>query len=371
MTDIWIKPDQVFDGQSLSRSVALRIKDGRVDGLSSSPPTDAQPVSGCLTPGFLDLQVNGGGNVQLNSTPTRAGMSAIVAAHRRFGTVGLLPTVITDKPEVLDQAVQAALEAKGDPGVLGLHIEGPHITLEKRGTHSGDYVRPLDDVTLNHVERLRAADIPVLITLAPEAATLAQISALAQMGALVSLGHTNATADGAEAALKAGARCGTHLFNAMSPMLGRAPGVVGTILGSDAVFGIICDGYHVDDRMIDLALRIEADRGRAFLVSDAMATVGGDDHFILYGEPVKLVDGRLVNQEGNLAGAHFTQAQGVARLVQNLGQPLDRALRMAVTVPAQAIGRADLAQLQGRELSDLILLDDDLQVSDLSDHLDA
>ena len=179
---------------------------------------------------------------------------------------------------------------------------------------------------------------------------------------MVSIGHTDATADQIEAAVAAGAQCATHLFNAMSPMTSRAPGAVGGVLSTGINFGIICDGLHVDDRMVRLALRASADKKPGFLVSDAMATIGGPDKFDLYGEPVRLIDGQLLNTEGNLAGAHITQAQGVRRLVQTIGLPLEDALRMAVTTPAKVIDRPDVATLVGRPLSDVLVLNEELDV---------
>ncbi len=363
MTDGWICPDWVFDGAEVVPSVALRVERGHVAEVSTGQH-DGQPVAGCIAPGFVDLQVNGGGGVLLNTDPSVEGMMEIAAAHRRFGTVAVLPTVITDAPDVLDRAAQAALAAQGQAGLVGLHIEGPHIALAKRGTHAAPFVRPMDERTMDVVARLRGAQVPVMITVAPEAVTPDQIGKLAALGAVVSLGHTDATAEQVEAALAAGARCGTHLFNAMSPMQGRAPGAVGAILNGGIPFGIICDGHHVDDRMIALALRA-AQPDCAFLVSDAMATVGGPAAFELYGQTIRVDGGRLINAEGNLAGAHVTQAEGVRRLVNTVGVPLAQALRMAISVPAQVIGRPDLITLIGRRIDDLIVLDDALDAKGL------
>jgi N-acetylglucosamine-6-phosphate deacetylase len=363
----WLCPTALFDGAALLRGMALGFSDGKVCDLVAVAdlPEGAvrRDVHGLVTPGFLDLQVNGGGDVLLNTTPTADGMSAIAAAHRQFGTIGILPTVITDRPEVLAEVAKAAFAAKGRQGILGLHIEGPHIAAARRGTHAENLVRPLDATTIAIVKDLRQAGIAVMITLAPEAAMLAQISELAATGAVVSLGHTDATAEQTRAALAAGANCVTHMFNAMSPMLNRSPGVVGAAINSGAYAGIICDGFHVADEMVGLAIRARPVPDRMFLVSDAMPTVGGSDRFDLYGQEVRLVDGRLLNAEGSLAGAHITMAQSVARLVNCLGLGLAAALRMAVTVPAQVIGRPDLAQISGRNAADFLVLDAGLVVS--------
>ncbi|MEL6641229.1 MAG: N-acetylglucosamine-6-phosphate deacetylase [Pseudomonadota bacterium] len=362
MTDTWITFGSIFDGQDLLFDAAVRIEDGVIAEVSDNP-RGMRHCGHCLTPGFIDLQVNGGGGVQLNATPTADAMQKIAKAHRHFGTVGILPTVITDAPDVLENAAAAALAAQGQPGVLGLHIEGPHIAEARRGTHCAAYVRPFARSTLAIVAKLRQAAVPVMITLAPELVDLDDIRALAALGAVVSIGHTDATADQIEAAVAAGATCATHLFNAMSPMTSRAPGAVGGVLSTGINFGIICDGVHVDDRMVRLALRASSHTKPGFLVSDAMATIGGPDSFELYGKQVRLDAGRLLNAEGTLAGAHVTQAEGVQRLVTSIGLTLADALRMAVTTPAQVIGRQDLASLISRKLSDVLVMNADFEVT--------
>lgn len=343
-------PDAVFDGRSLRHGVALRIDDGRVSVAEAA--AGARRIAGIVSPGLIDLQVNGGGGVLLNATPTPEGVAAIIAAHRRMGTTRLLPTVITDAPEVTRAAADAVRAAWGMPGLLGLHVEGPHIAPARRGTHEARLIRPLDDVTIALSEGLRAAGIPVLLTLAPEAATPAQIARLAAAGVVVSLGHSDATAEQTQAALDAGARNFTHLFNAMSQMAGRAPGMVGAAILSDADVGMICDGVHVSDDMLRLALRAHG-VGRSHIVSDAMPTVGGPDSFTLYGRTIFVRDGRLVNAEGNLAGAHTTMAEGVKRLVDHVGVGFQDALRMAITNPARVIG-ADPG-IEATPASDLLL----------------
>lgn len=366
---LWLCPDLVFDGQALRPGLALGLSAGRTAQLAPAadlPPGEARlALPGTLAAGFLDLQVNGGGDALLNTSPTAAAMATMAAAHRRFGTVGILPTVITDAPQVLAAAVEAALEARGLPGILGLHIEGPHLSLSRRGTHSPDWVRPFEGETLAHVARLRAAGVFVKITVAPEAIAPGQIAALVATGAVVSIGHSDATAEATRAALAEGASCFTHLFNAMSPMLNRAPGVTGACINSAAYAGIICDGHHVADEMIGLAIRARPVPGRMFLVSDAMSTVGGSDRFTLYGEEIRLVGGRLVNAEGSLAGAHVTMAESLARLVGRVGVAPEVALGMAISAPAALLGRPALASPERRDLADLVLLDQTWRISAL------
>jgi N-acetylglucosamine-6-phosphate deacetylase len=352
----WIAPARVFDGERLREGVALRIEEDRVADLAPlEPRMGAEAVAGTVAPGFVDLQVNGGGGVLLNAEPTVAGLEAIAAAHRRFGTVAILPTLITDAPEVLDRAADAVLAARGREGLLGLHIEGPHIAVARRGTHAARFIRPLDGRTTEVVRRLREGGVAVMVTLAPEAVAPGQVAALAAMGAVVSLGHSDATFEQAQAVLAEGAGAFTHLFNAMSPLGHRAPGMVGAALASSVPAGLIADGIHVADPVIPLAFRARPAPDLTFLVSDAMPTVGGPDRFRLYDMELRVEGGRLVNPEGNLAGAHVTMAEGVARLAR-LGIGEEAALRAAVTVPARLIGRDDLARIGGRRVEDLVRL---------------
>jgi len=295
----------------------------------------------------------------LNNAPAVQSLRTMAQAHRRLGTVAILPTVITDAPSVLDRAVRATLAARDEPGLLGLHIEGPHISLPKRGTHEAQYIRPFDATTLAHVTRLREAGITVMITLAPEAVRPGDVARLVALGAIVSIGHTDATAAEVGALLDEGASCFTHLYNAMSQMQGREPGAVGAAINSAAYVGIICDGHHVADDMIGLALRARRVPDRTFLVSDAMSTVGGSDHFTLYGREIRVEDGRLVNSEGALAGAHVTMAESVARMITVLGHSPRAALRMGITVPAMLIGQPPLARIEGRAAQDLLVLGED------------
>ena len=311
--------------------------------------------------------MNGGGDALLNNDQTPEALHRMAAAHRRFGTIGILPTVITDAPDVLARAVGAVLAAQAetpaDRSLLGLHIEGPHLSIPRRGTHAPEWIRPFEAATLAHIQRLRAAGIFVKITVAPESVTPEHVRQIAATGAVVSIGHSDATADETRVLLDAGATCFTHLFNAMSPMLNRAPGVTGACINSTAFAGIICDGIHVADEMVGLAIRARPMPGRMVLVSDAMCTVGGSDHFRLYGQDIWLKDGRLVNAEGSLAGAHVTMAEGLRRLIAQVGTPPETALDMATAAPARLLDRPDLATPEHRDLADLLLLAPDWTVT--------
>lgn len=359
----WIRPARVFDGNDLLIAHAIQIEGGHVVQIC---PIAEMPknisvldLSGILAPGFVDLQVNGGGGFLLNNMPSRQAMAQILKAHRHYGTVAIMPTVITDTRETLRAAVEAIIEAKHDRGIIGLHIEGPHIAVSRRGTHAECHIRPFDQETLDLVQKLRNFDIPVMITIAPEIVGVEAISNLARTGAVVSIGHTDATAEQGRSALDHGARCFTHLFNAMPPMINRDPGVVAAAINSDAYAGIICDGYHVSDDLIKIAITGRPVPDRTFAISDAMPTINGPNEFKLYNTDVEIREGRLINSEGNLAGAHITMSHSIIRLIDRIGVSPVEALKMAISVPAAVIQKPELGQLLNRHLDDLILLRDD------------
>ena len=360
----WIRPSRLFNKGRLHIGAVLGVLNGRIqiftEDIQIKEDHQAIDFDGIVSPGLVDLQVNGGGGVLLNETPTKEAIWDIAKAHRKYGTTGILPTVITDSVSVLSRAVDAVMEAVGQNGILGMHIEGPHISVERRGTHKAEFVRPLNEDTIRLVERLRSAHVPTMLTLAPDVVSPEDISRLVDLGTVVSIGHSKASADVVRRALEAGASCFTHLFNAMPPMAGREPGVVGAAINSHAFAGIICDGIHVADEMVAMAIRARPISDRMYLVSDAMPTVGGPTEFNLYGSKVALINNRLVNSEGGLAGAHTTQNEGVKRLVDRIGISAEDALKMAITVPGNAMG-LELDQLQGRSIKDIICLTDGLE----------
>lgn len=358
----WLAPRRLFDGDAFHKDVCLLIEDGHIATIAPAAlaGNDGAPVwrsDDLLVPGFVDLQINGGGGTLYNTDPTPEGLAIIARAHRQSGTTALLPTLITDAPEVLDRAVDAMLVAFGRNGIAGIHIEGPHISIERKGAHKPAYIRPFDQRTMAAVNRLRQANIPVLLTLAPECVPNGTISALVGMGVVVSLGHTAADTATVRLAIAEGARSVTHLFNGMTPMSSRDPGVVGAAIDSAIYCGIIADGYHVDDAMFRLACRARPMAGRMVLVSDAMPTWAGPDSFDLYGETISLQDGRLINTIGSLAGVHIDMARSLARIVNEIGLPLDQALRMATSTPAELMGFDGIGVLRPGKPLNAVLMD--------------
>ncbi len=345
----------MFDGSALRDGLAVVIEDGRIAALR---PDDGrgERVAGILAPAFVDLQVNGGGGRMVDAGTDAAAIAALCAAHARLGCAGILPTLITDRPAATARVIAAGIAASGSPGFLGLHLEGPHI--DRPGAHDPGLIRPMEDADLATYLEAAAALPALMITLSPRAATRAQIAALARAGVTVMLGHTDCTAAEAEAAFSAGAVGATHLFNAMSQMTARAPGLVGAVLAGRAVAGLIADGIHVAPEAMRVAL---AARGEGmFLVSDAMAVAGTDAPSFALGErTIHRKDGRLTLADGTLAGADLTLAQAVGVLVGQAGANPARALAMATRLPADLIGWGDrLGRIAPGRGADVVLLDD-------------
>ena len=338
---------RIFDGDLWHEHHALVIEDGKVAAIAllRDVPAEAHivPMDGLsLVPGFVDLQVNGGGGVLLNEQRDVEGIRTICAAHARFGTTALLPTLITDTPEVTEEAIAAGLAARaaGVPGFLGLHLEGPHLSIARKGAHDPALIRPMEEADLERTIAARKGLEALLTTLAPENATNAQIARLSAAGVTVSLGHSDSSYATATGAVEAGAHVVTHLFNAMSQLGNREPGMVGATLDLGHVSaGLIADGFHVHPAAIRTALRAKRGPGRIFLVTDAMSPMGTDmTSFFLNGREIFREGGRLTLADGTLAGADIDMASCVRYMHDTVGIELEEALRMASLYPAEAIG---------------------------------
>ena len=334
---------RLFDGETMHENATLVIDDGLVADIvpanqAKTPTSGSRFDTGLVVPGFVDLQVNGGGGYLLNDDPSVDTIRAICAAHIRLGTTSILPTLITDGPDKVRAAIDAAIAAHraGVPGFLGLHLEGPHLSITRKGAHYAALMREMspDDMKLL-IEA--AAQLPhLMVTLAPEVVSTAQISELANAGVVVSLGHSDCSAARALEAAEAGASCVTHLFNAMSPLSHREPGLVGATLESGTLSaGLIADGYHVDPIAIRIALASKRGPGHLFLVSDAMSVTGSElTSFTLASQKIFRRDGRLTQEDGTLAGADLDMRTAVGFMVETVGLGIDEALRMATSYPA-------------------------------------
>lgn len=363
---------RIFDGEAYHAASALLIEGRQVAGICAegAVPRGAAVIrlaGGVVAPGFVDVQVNGGGGVLLNDAPTAEAMQQIADAHAVFGTTSLLPTLISDRPAAVTAAIAAARLAVGQ-GVAGLHLEGPHLAPARKGTHLPAHLRAMTEADVAELAAAAKA-LPVLVlTVAPEQVSVAQVARLAAAGAVVCLGHTDCDEPTARRYFAAGAKGFTHLFNAMSGLGHRAPGLVGAALDDGrAAGGIIADGAHVDPTVLRVALRAKRGPGRLFLVTDAMSLVGvAGDSLTLDGRTIRRsrADGvsRLTLDDGTLAGSDLDMASAVRYAVRVLEVGEGEALRMAALYPAQFLGLADRGHLMPGARADLVHLDAALQV---------
>lgn len=357
---------RVFDGATIGPATVL-VEKGQIAAVLPAGQTggvrEVVLEGGILAPGFLDLQVNGGGGVTFNEIPTVESLETMATAHVGLGATTILPTFITDRPEAQARAIDAVVMAcsAGVPGIAGLHLEGPHLSLARKGAHAPELIRPMEDADLAALIAAARRLPRLMVTLAPESVTPAQIAALARAGVLVSLGHTDCSYEAAQAAADAGARVATHLFNAMSQLASRAPGLVGAVLDDGRLdAGLIADAVHVHPAAIRAALAAKRGPGQVFLVSDCMAPAGTMlDRFDLNGREVRRSQGRLTLGDGTLAGADLDLARALRVMTGPVGLALDRALAMATSVPARVIGLADRhGRIAPGRAADLVHLSD-------------
>jgi N-acetylglucosamine-6-phosphate deacetylase len=360
---------RVFDSESIRNGLAVVLDGTRIVEVAAveklAKGIERRVLNGgLLVPGFIDVQVNGGGGALLNDSPTVNTVRRIAESHRKFGTTGMLPTVITDAPEILSKAIAAVKAARAEniPGVLGIHIEGPFLDRERKGAHEAQFIR---EMTEADVAQIAAVDCgSVMLTLAPNRVAPDLITSLVGKGVLVSLGHSEANLAEVTMALASGARAFTHLFNAMSQLNGRQPGMVGAALTDhDSYCGLIADGFHVHDAAMKVALAAKP-HNRIMLVTDAMPTAaGGPDSFELQGRKIHLKNGKLQLDDDTLAGSNLTMDEAVRFCVEKLNVGLEDALRMASLNPASFLRRDhELGRVKPGYLASLVHLDDDLHV---------
>lgn len=370
MTAFAITNARIFDGTAFHDGKAVLIRDGKIDALveRSDIPAGMKIIDGDgqnLSPGLIDVQVNGGAGVLFNDTPTVDGIRAMMAGHRQYGTTAMLPTLITTHRDRMVSAIQAVQEAieSGVPGIVGIHLEGPYLNTERKGVHPADIIRPMEDDAIELLTRLSNGRI--IVTLAPEKAEKGKIRALADKGVLVCAGHTAGTYDDIQAALEEGLRGITHLFNAMSPLAHREPGVAGAAMADEQTWcGLIVDGYHVHPAAAKIAIRAKAP-GKIMLVTDAMPTVGAaNKRFTLGGEEIIATDGRCALADGTLAGSDLDMISAVRNCVEMVGIGLEEALRMASLYPAAFLKLDDrMGRIAPGYRADLILFDEDFKVT--------
>ncbi|QLE84668.1 N-acetylglucosamine-6-phosphate deacetylase [Shewanella sp. Scap07] len=356
--------EQVFDGERFHQQLPISVEDGQIVALDTVKGAVETQLPGTLVPGFIDVQVNGGGGILLNTDCTVAGIEAIGQAHAQYGTTGYLPTLITDNVEVMQHAADAVAQAvaKGSAGVLGVHFEGPHLSIPKKGVHPQSHIRRISDAELAIFSR---DDLGTkVVTLAPENVSVDVIKALVAADVRVCLGHSNADYDTVVAALEAGATGFTHLYNAMSPLSSRDPGMVGAAIESqDAWCGLIVDGHHVHPAAAKVAIAAKP-QGKVMLVTDAMPPVGMPENatFELFGIEVVRQGDKLNAVTGELAGCVLDMIGAVNNTVNMLGLPFEEALRMAALYPAEFIGHQQRGLLKVGSQADMVLLNQQRQV---------
>jgi N-acetylglucosamine-6-phosphate deacetylase len=359
----------VFDGDRLSNGQAVLLDGPKIVAIKAERDIPAGiarvAVEGLLAPGFIDVQVNGGGGALFNDARSVEAIAAIGAAHRRFGTTGFLVTFISDEFSKMREAadvVRTAIAA-GTPGLLGVHFEGPWLSAARKGIHDARFLR---DFSEEDFSLLTAPGLGrVQVTLAPERVPAAVIARLVASGVVVSAGHTEADVATLRQARAAGLSGYTHLFNAMPPLAGRAPGPVGAALDDpDAYCGLIVDRRHVGPESLRIAVGAHGYE-RMMLVTDAMPTVGTDaTGFDLYGKRIEKRGGMLVDEAGTLAGSDLDMATAVRNAADMLGLPIEIALQMASRIPAEFLGLKDRGRIAVGARADLVLLDDELCVVD-------
>jgi N-acetylglucosamine-6-phosphate deacetylase len=356
-------PTRVLTPAGFEQDRCVLIEGNRIAGIGPAEdcPPDAvrHELDGDLLPGFIDLQVNGGGGILFNDEPTVEGVTAIARAHRRFGTTGLLPTLISDDLDVVARAIAAvdAAIAAGVPGILGIHLEGPFLNPARKGIHDEAKFRRLDDAAIDLLASLKHGR--TLVTLAPELAPAGAIRTLTERGVIVAAGHADATYEQVRAALDEGLAGFTHLFNAMTPFGSRAPGVVGAALEDRASWcGLIVDGHHVHPASLRVALAAKGPDA-FLLVTDAMPNIGSDlRSFALGGRRIVAEGGRLTGPDGTLAGADLDMAQAVRNAERLMRVDFATAVRMASANSARALRLPDRGEIRAGCYADLVLMND-------------
>jgi N-acetylglucosamine-6-phosphate deacetylase len=359
----------IHTGECVLHDKAIVINENQIESLVEieKVPKDLEvlDLEGVnVAPGFIDLQVNGGGGRLFTDDPSEECVSAIYSAHKRFGTTSLLPTLISTSLEKMRQAIRTAkpLVRNRRFGVLGLHIEGPYLNEARGGAHDRKFIRQISEEEFDLLLD-EGKEVIRIFTVAPEAVTEQHIRKMRDRGLVVSAGHTNATYSQAMQAFHFGVNSVTHLFNAMSQLGSREPGVVGAALDDQDVWaGIIVDGFHVDPACVRLSKKLKGKR--LVLVTDAMPNVGSAISSFKLGDlEVLCSEGKCVTEDGTLAGSALDMATAVRNCIQKVGIPMSEALRMASTYPAELLGvGSELGKIRPGYLANMVMFDNQLNV---------
>jgi N-acetylglucosamine-6-phosphate deacetylase len=347
-TKLVITAKKIFNGIKFVENVAILIRNNKIESVSDLSLYSKKEIidygDAIISCGFVDLQLNGCGGILFNDDTSTKALAKMHETNLRFGTTNFLPTLITTDLEQIKKAIEVCVDYRNQNtsqngiiygGVMGLHIEGPFISLEKKGIHNEKYIKPLNQEAVNILVHA-AKKIPIKLTLAPEVNDINLIKQLISGGVMISIGHSNASYNKTQEVIKAGASLATHLFNAMSPLEGRSPGVVGAVLNNDIYSGIIADGHHVDYNSINLVHKIKNDK--LYIVTDAVTPMGTNiKEFAFAGQTIFVKEGKCVNVNGTLGGANIDMLSSLANLVRHCNIPLVDALKMSSTNAIKAL----------------------------------
>jgi len=361
MSDLEIQVSNFFDGIQLHKNVKLRIDSARIAQLDYNQNNLSRPIDGLLMPGLIDLQVNGGGGVLFNDSPSVETLKRIAKAHQQYGTTAWLPTLITDSVDKMQLAADAICHAIKDHslGILGVHFEGPHISSGKKGVHSESFIRTISDKEWKIYQRKDIGKI--LVTLAPESVTEETVKRLVDIGVVVSIGHTNADSESIQKLINAGASGFTHLYNAMSGLQSREPGAVGAALNSDCYLGIILDGIHCHPTAAKVAFKANK---KLMLVTDAMPPVGvNQDSFEFFGQTIQRHGLKLTDASGRLAGSALDMFSALINAKKFLGISLIQASQLASANPAEYLELTDYGKLTNGSLANMILINEQCELA--------
>jgi len=316
-----------------------------------------------LCPGFIDLQINGCGGVMFNGDISEQTLETMQSANLKSGTTSYLPTLITSSNEDITKALTVTRQYmdKKSNEVLGVHLEGPFLSLAKKGIHRAEFIRQPEQAMVDLI--CASNDVVTTITVAPENVSSDVIEQFIKAGINVSIGHSNATYEQASATIDSGATLATHLFNAMSSMIGREPGMLGAIYDHHLYAGIIVDGFHVSYPNIRISKRLLGEK--LILVTDATAPVNADiDQFDFVGTSVYYKEGKCVGKDGTLGGSALTMIDAIKNSVKHVGIELQEAIRMATLYPARAISiDHKLGSISAGKIANLTVFNDDYRVT--------
>ncbi len=364
-----LKNAKIYTGQGLVEGKVVLIEGNKIKDILDEAPENIEIIDlegKIIAPGFIDLQLNGCGGVNFNDEISIETFKLMHETNLKTGTTSYLPTLITTSDANIEKALELVDKNEGleNVGVLGLHIEGPYISIPKKGIHNPKYIRVMSDEIIAKIAKA-GKKVTKIMTIAPENAKVEHLKVLKDSGIKLAFGHTNATYEDAMEKIEYFEMV-THLFNAMSSFTSREPGVVGAIFDyKNLDCGIIIDGVHCHYKSAKIAKDILKEK--LFLVTDAVAPVGTNmEYFIFEGNKVLYKDGKCISPDGTLGGSALTMIEGVKNLVEHVGLTLEEALLMASTYPAKAINvDNEYGYIKKGYFADIVIMDENLNITNM------